>query len=453
MNVKRTGHARALCASAMVCSAVAQAGGFATPEQSGSGTGNAFAGAAAVAEDASTIFYNPAGMTWLPEVEIVNAIHLVIPDTRFHNGGSIPAAGQAAGGEGGNIGKVGPVLNLYLSAPLIERLWAGIGVSFLFGQETKYESDWVGRFQGIKSRSRALNINPSIAYKVNDALSVGAGFDVQRFSAELTNAVNYSAIVSQVAAQRGIALPPLPGLEGSARVHGHDLGYGYDVGALYQFPNDAARIGLSYRSEIRYRIDGDIGFNRPAAPTTLPASGQIAVNQIVAGATPEGNVSVDVKLPATAMLSGVLRASRKLDLLADVSWTEWSSLQEVRITRDNGSLLTNQVYGWRNTWRFSLGAKYALTDAVAVRTGVAYDQTPVRDEHRNVRLPDADKTWLAAGLQYRLNPKTTLDFGYAHVFVKDARIHDDQRASGGGLIDGVYRSRIDLLSAQGVYRF
>lgn len=446
-------------------SAFTWAGAFAIPEQSASGTGTAFSGAAASAEDASTIWFNPAGMPFLEGRQMVNGLSVVYPSTSFTNGSSVAAPGQPLGQTDVGIGQTGYIPFIYVAAPITKSkdLWVGLGINAPFGLKTEYPGDWVGRFQGIKSESSALTANLAAAWRVNDQLSLAAGFDAQHFKAELTNAVNYTAIVAQAAGQAGLALPPIPGLAGRADVQGDDWGYGYNLGALLEFAKDA-RIGVSYRSAISYRVEGSINFDRPAAPANLPPPVQSAVNQIIAGATPNGPVHVDVKLPPMAMLSGTVPLSNKLLLLGDVTWTGWDTLQSINIVRDSaGPPLPAQPYGYKNVWRYSLGARYELNKALWLRAGVAYDQSPVPDALRNVRLPDADKTWLATGIRYQptscpdFSPSTatkcalTFDLGYAYVFARDVSI--DYSQPGAGVVNGSYRSHVQLLSGQVGFAF
>lgn len=430
----------------------AMAGAFALPEQSASGTGTAFAGAATSAEDASTIYYNPAGMTFLGRPEVVNGIAAVFPDSHFQNGASVPAFGQTPGSASVVLDRTAYLGYLYFSTPVGHDVWLGVGINSPFGLSTEYPGDWIGRFQGVKSESSAPTVNPAIAYRFGNGLSIAAGFDVQRFSAELTNAVNYTAIVAQAGGQLGIALPPVPNLEGSARVKGHDVGYGFNIGAIYEFGN-RARVGASYRSSISYRIDGDVSFDRPLAPSNLPAPVQGAINQIIAGSTPNGSVHVDLKTPPLVVLSAQFDATPQLTLMADAQWTGWDTIQEVRIVRDSGQVLSDQPYGYHNTWRFAFGGRYRVDPQWALRAGVAFDESPVPDALRSVRLPDSDKTWIAVGAQWRPNEKVTVDVGYAYLFAADADIHYDQSASGAGVIDGTYRAHVQLLNAQLDYRF
>jgi len=199
----------------------AGASGFALIEQNASGLGNAYSGAAAVAEDASTIFFNPAGMTRLPGMQAVGAVTAVKPSTKFSLSGNQPctqATAASAGvlpplintgctNSGGDAGSWGFPLSAYFSWQATPELWLGIGVSAPFGLKTEWDSGWAGRFQAIKSEVTTVNINPSVAWKINEMFSIGGGISAMYIDAELTNSVDYSAIAASV----GGAAAPAPG--------------------------------------------------------------------------------------------------------------------------------------------------------------------------------------------------------------------------------------------------
>ena len=191
----------------------AGAAGFQLFEQNASGLGNAYAGQAAAAEDASAIYFNPAGLTRLPRGQVVGALHLIKPSITFNNDGSCTPyvgtgvgtstcpfgphgnLGHVAGGDGGDAGDLSVVPNAYLSWEVLPSTgWLGIGVNVPFGLQTEWEADWVGRFQAIKSVVETININPTVAWKINQVLSVGAGISAQRLDAELSQAVSYRAV-------------------------------------------------------------------------------------------------------------------------------------------------------------------------------------------------------------------------------------------------------------------
>lgn len=163
---------------------------------------------------------------------------------------------------------------------------------------------------------------------------------------------------------------------------------------------------------------------------------------------------VDLKLPDSATLSLEHRFGEKYALLADASWTGWSSIQELRIVRDTGATASLTPERWKDTWRYALGATYAMNDAVTLRAGVAFDETPVPDETRTPRLPDTDRTWVAIGARWQPSPSLLMDFGYAHLFSDTVPLNQDAgNAAAFAMLVGEQHSDIDIVSAQLVYRF
>ena len=414
-------------------STLASAAGFALIEQSASGLGNAFAGAAATAEDASTIFFNPAGMALLPEREVVVAAHYIAPSFNFSDNGSTGAALQTKGGDGGNAGSGVVVPNVYFSMAVTPQVWIGLGINAPFGLKTEYEPTWLGRFQAIKSEIKSVNINPSVAYKVSESLSLGAGLNYQKLDGELTSSVNYSAAAFAAGGAPLLTAIGGPNVEGVTTVKGDDATWGYNLGALIEL-NKSTRVGLAYRSAMKYELDGTVTFsNRPA---------------LLAAAIPDGPVTLKIKMPDSASVSAVSRLNDQWEVLGDITWTGWSSFEKLEVIRSNGATLLSVDEKWRDTYRLSVGANYRLNEQWTLRGGVAYDQTPVKDEHRTARVPDNDRKWLAVGAKYRINASSSVDAGYAHLFISDATINDNQVASGKGNLVGTYNGSIDILSVQ-----
>ncbi|PKO73740.1 MAG: aromatic hydrocarbon degradation protein [Betaproteobacteria bacterium HGW-Betaproteobacteria-17] len=385
------------------CANHAHAAGFALIEQNASGLGNAYAGQAAVAADASTIFFNPAGMTLLPDRQAVVAGHLIKPQAEFT--GTSPLSG----GNGGDAGDLAFVPNAYFAFRLTPDIHLGVGLNAPFGLKTEYDATWKGRTHAVKSEVKTINLNPSIAWKASESLSLGAGVSVQYAEATLTNSA---------------------GGAGLATVKGDDYGWGYNLGALWQ-AGEATRIGLAYRSEVKQTLNGDVGFS---TDTLL-----------------NGPVNAGVTLPDSASLSLFHTLDSRWDLLADITWTGWSDFRELRIVRTNGDVLgTPTQENWSDSYRYSVGANYHLNDKLTLRGGVAFDETPVSDAYRTARIPDEDRTWIAFGAQYRLSRHSAIDVGYAHLFIRDAAI---DKTENGVKLTGRYEASVDILSAQFTLNF
>jgi long-chain fatty acid transport protein len=401
-------------------SGTAAASGFALIEQSASGLGNAYAGGAASAEDASTVFFNPAGMSRIPGKQIAVALHAIDLSAKFTDTGSTSATGRPLGTSGVNAGNLAFVPNGYFTMEMNPQTRFGLGVNAPFGLKTDYPAGWMGRFQAMKSSIETVNVNPSLSYQMSDTVSVGMGLNYQKINAELTSARSFGGAG-----------------EGSTTLTGSDDAWGYNFGMLISTPA-GGRIGLAYRSSINYVLSGTV--------VVLSPAGAVALN------TP---ITAALKTPDTISLSYFQALDDKWDVMADISRTGWSSFNELRIIQvSNGSTLQLTPENWSNTWRYSVGATHHYNEKWLARVGIAYDQAGVSDADRTARIPDNNRTWLALGGQYKPDSQSAIDFGYAHLFVKDSTISNNTGAAGtpstatvGNLV-GNYNNSVDILSVQ-----
>lgn len=412
-------------------SGYAAASGFQLIEQNASGLGNAHAGSAAVAENASTIFFNPAGMTQLQAREASVGINAIKTSFKFTDqGSSVGFLGNS--GNGGDGGGWGFVPNGYFSMALNKDLYVGVGIGAPFGLKTEYDNPWKGGAHSVMFDVKTYNINPSIAYRVNDKVSIGAGLNWQRLEAEYKRSVAVNSAVNS-------ASPLTLNLDGES--------WGWNVGALFTL-SPATKVGVSYRSEVKYDLDGKIQVSSSSA------------NVVNAGSS---NAKADLTLPATFVMSVTQDVSDRWQMLGDVSWTGWSSIPKIDVVRTSQTALyipgvAGQTVGqvaqtldteFRDTWRVALGANYKLSDKLKLKFGVAYDQTPVKGAStRLVSLPDNDRTWFSFGTQWIPSKGNVLDLGVAYLYVKDAKIDNNQAAAGRGTVTGNYEDSAWILGAQ-----
>jgi len=406
------------------------AAGFALNEQSGSGVGVAFAGGAASGEDASTVFYNPAAMVRISGTQLAVGIHGILNDLKFNNQGSFTAGGPLTGGNGGDPGKGLVVPNFFLVTDITPNLKYGFGVSMPFGLTTEYNGDWVGRYQALKSEIKTVNLNPSLAYKVNDQISLGAGFNAQYINAEFSKAIDFGLLTPGGTPQTA---------DGAVDVSGNSWAYGYNLGALFQFPTDT-RVGIAYRSTVHQTLEGSGSFTN--VPAALAADPRFANSKMTAAIT----------LPDSISLSAVQEIGDNWELLSDVTFTRWSYFNNLAFNFANGQTRVTE-FNWRNTFRGSIGLAYRYNDFLKLRGGAGYDQSPVRNAFRTAAIPDNHRRILAAGANYKVSKVDSVDFAYQHLFVNDPSINNNQLATSGGQLIGSYTLDVNILSLQYNHEF
>ncbi|WP_066454671.1 OmpP1/FadL family transporter [Castellaniella caeni] len=427
---------------------VAHAAGFQLLEQNASGIGSAFAGSAAIAEDASTVFFNPAGMTLLPGMNASAGVVAIKPNFEFSNDGTtkgnngVPAlSGQPSGGsDGGNAGSWGVVPNAYFTWEVNPKVWLGLGIGAPFGLMTDYEKGWAGRYHSEKFSIESINVNPSIAFKATDTLSFGVGLNWMQLNADYRKA-------------QAVRVPaPMPGAgtymgDLNAKVKADGDGWGWNAGVLWQATPDT-RLGLSYRSKVKIDADG----------TTKISNRDVANATILGGLQAQGilgshSADASIELPDTAIFSVVHNLNDRWTLLGDVSWTGWSSIPELKI-KNSGVPDAELDLRFKDAWRVALGAHYRYSDSWTFKGGVAWDQSPVQsDAYRPSALPDNDRYWVSLGAKYNFSKNTSIDVGYAHLFVKSTSVNNHSADSSAGTLKGTYDSSADLIGVQFSHRF
>lgn len=424
------------------------AAGFALTEKSGSSIGNAFAGAGTAAEDASTILSNPAGLSRIRGTQLVVAGYAINSSIDFHDHDSRTMIGAGigdpllSGGSGGDAGGLAFVPNLYLAADVNDDVKIGLGVYSPFGLKTEYDKRWVGRYEAIKSDLKNININPALSLRVSDSLSVGFGLNAQYIGAELSNAVDFGSICT-MAGVGSCAVPQAR--DGYLALKGKDWSWGYNLGMLLE-PVPGTRLGLAYRSKVSHHLKGDAEFSN--VPIELAGMHGLA----------NGPIKADITLPETALISVLHQLNDRWSIMGDVLWTRWSQFEELRVERNDGTLLGQTAEHWHNTRRYALGATYLYSDVWKLRFGVAYDESPVPEMYRTPRIPDQNRWVLGVGANFKASASDSLDIGYLHVFLKDASLNLNhpvvpaQPAITQSLAGG-YDSGVDVLSLQYTHAF
>lgn len=392
--MKNTSYVFAAAIAALLVSTSAHAAGFFIQEQSVSAGGSAYSGAASNTNDASTLFFNPAGMTKLSGAQANLGVQLLVPNADLDNTGStFPNLGGAAisGGDGGNPYNPTPVPSGFIATPVtaIDGLWAGIGVTAPFGLANKYKSDYFGRFDSIKTELLTTDIQPSVAYKINDRISIGGGLNIQRAEAELTSAV--TDVTST----------------GLSTLKGNDWGYGYTLGAQIEVLPETT-LGLNYRSSIHYDLDG---------------------RTIVEGLTGAGAGLNGTRLAKAALVTPDIASvglshnlTDKWTVMGQANWYGWNNFNDITPIPDTGAAIAGVEQNYQTVWAFSLGAEYAYTPEWTFRGGLQYDNTPTTDEYRTTRTPDGDRTWISAGATYKINEQFSVDGLLTYIHIQDEEI-------------------------------
>jgi long-chain fatty acid transport protein len=413
----------------------ALANGFFIPQQSAASIGRAFAGDSALATDASTTFFNPAGMVRLERAEIVAGASLLRPTVDFDNRGSTASTpgtlgGDApyAGGSGGDPGSLAAAPSLFAAAPLTPRTWLGLAVSAPFGLSLDYDDRWFGRYDSIETKLLTLDAAPVVAFHlIPDVLAIGGGLNLRYVDARLTSAI------PDTLAPGG----PSTETDGHSRLTADAWDLGFNLGAHLQLGN--TRFGLHYRSGFRHQLDGSLRISD--------------LGGALASANGRFDTTIDFDTPAVLSF-GVVHAipSINLRLLGEVRHFNWSQFDEVRIRfadDQQDDLVLRQSF--RDSYTIALGVEYdALQELghdqrprakLTLRAGAQYDRTPTVDRFRNTSLPDADRLWLGVGATYRMTEQASLDAAANYGFFRDADLDLDRTLFAGTPAEGTVNIR------------
>lgn len=416
--------------SLLAVSSHAFAGAFQLFEYNGVNAGDAGAGGAAIAEDASTGFINPAGLTRLQNKQVVLSGAFINARSTFEGTTQLNTNTPVSGASRGNDSAIIPAF--HFAAPINQNLVFGVGLSAPFGLGTRYGNNAFTRYVATTTNIEVLDLAPSLGFKVTDKLSLGIGADIEKVSAELES----------IAGNGNTAYDSLSHTEAS------DWGYGYHAGALYEF-TPATRVGLSYRSQVVVHPSGlSVLTGRLGGPYPYLTNGTL---------TSIGKT--DLKLPPMTTLSLYHDVNQRLALMGTINYTQWSTLGDVVLRNLQGAQSPDNPSGilppatlplnFKNSWRVAIGSNYKLTQAVMLRGGVAFDQTPSNARDRSIRLPDANRTLVSIGSRYKITKMVALDLGYTHIFMNKANI--DYTTTVGrtsNYIYGVSRTAADELGAQ-----
>ncbi|MEN8197745.1 MAG: outer membrane protein transport protein [Pseudomonadota bacterium] len=414
---KRTVFAGLASALLFLAPAGANAGGFALKEQSTAAQGNSFAGATAGAEDVTYMFFNPAGLTRHADHQAALILNGIIVQGETANAD----AGVAVGGEptSGDAAVDALVPAAYAMWSVSPDLKLGIGINAPFGLKTEYSQTWAGRYHAVESDMKTININPAIAYRINDVFSVGAGLQIQKIDITLSNMVNPDMV-------------NFSGPDFLAEVTGDDWGFGATLGLLAELSDDT-RLGLGYRSQVKHTIEGDFTI----------------------GGGLVSDASADFTAPDMATAGIYHDINSQWAVMGELAWTRWSSFDELRIM-SSGGLISRTPEDWEDVWFVALGATWKPVANWTLRAGAGYDQSPIPDNRRTPRITDEDRILLSLGAQFRPTQNVTIDAAYSHFFMKDGSINLPAGYADPPVLPALtanYDNSIDVFTVQAVLHF
>lgn len=418
-----------LATTMLLAASGANAAAFQLSEVSTSGLGRAYAGEAAIADNASVVATNPALMTLFKRAEVsVGAIHI---DPKIDVNGQV---GTIKSNQK-NIAPNENIPGIYTVYPINDQFSVGGGINVNYGLSTGYNDQYEFGFVGGKTELSAINFNLSGAYKINEYVSLGLGLNAVHADAKVKRHVGRlpDLLVAKIAGKmaRDAGVPPTPNmimnvknvlnafapnLQNTDRLtdlKGNDWGYGWNAGLLFNI-NENNRLGLSYRSQVRIKFKGNFSND---LPLTLLANPTIAAALNQSHIVPTGGRSLDgsveLTLPGFLEVSGYHKMTNKFAMHYSYKYTQWSKVQELRAVGE-GKTLFQKDEKFRDSSRVALGATYDVNEQWTVRAGIAYDQSAAGSEH-SVSIPDTDRTWYSFGATYRPTENWSIDAGYAYL--------------------------------------
>lgn len=435
-----------LVSALLAVTQVAHGASFQLLEQSPAHMGKAFAGTASDITDASTVFFNPAGMSKLAGGSFTAGFNVVSTDASFNDNGSTYP------GTNGGTEEYGYIPNLFLALPLSDSFAVGFGVTAPFGLASRFDDEWVGRYSATESELEVVNLNITTSWAINDVFALGLGVNYQTIEATLENQVDST-----------LGVFPSTATDSSAKIKGDDDGFVLDASLLIT-PSEATSIGLLWREGGDYKLEGDASFELNAAcspgagfPTgapPAPTTGTLCAGALSALA---GDIEAEVQLPDTLTLSISQRFTPAFALHLDISQTDWSSIKNIAVTKsDSGAPVDALNLQYDDTTRYALGATLGQPGQLTWRFGVALDEAPQDNpEYVSARIPDADRTWLAGGLHWPLSDSLSIDVSYAHLMIDDAELHESEVTPVGttAVLSGSFDSSVDIFAAQLNWRF
>lgn len=394
---------------------LAMSQGFYVDEQSALRLGDAFSGGAAQADDASTAFYNPAGLTRLKQKQLTVNLSAISVSSEF-DGDSTTFGGASVSGKKASADALDLLPSIYFSAPMSEKLVFGAYINTPYATGTDFGKDTVARYFATKSEITGIDFGTAFGFKATSDLSFGLSMVMQYISATVAQSINTSGACKAAELSSGLGPFTCPGLglsdteigqnthDSQFEMKGDDLAIGFTAGMLYEFSPES-RLGLHYRNRISHNLQGTAKVNVPDSAATF--------GNLAGLSTTKANGTAQLETPSQANLS-FYQGLGKFSVQADVQWTDWSSFDALVVKSDNAviqGVATPQTYDWVESYRYSIGGSYQVNPSLTLRTGFALDQSPIEDRDTKIDFAFDDYKAISFGLTYDMNKDMAFDFG------------------------------------------
>ena len=424
----------------------AVASGYGLNEHSARAMGAAYAGASASGSDASYLFYNPASVSMVENVDFSAGGVGILVDSSANYSSATTSVGSPAGGSATPADFVEHALVPALGARvrLSPELSWGVTVNAPWGLNTSYDPSWAGRYYGQTTKLLTVNIMSALAYEISPQIALAAGVQAQYADGRFASVLDLGTLglVSMIPNS-------MPGLQdGQANYKGDDWGFGFTLGVMANLSEDFT-IGISYRSEVKHQFEGPLTF-------ALDQDGIGATVNFFTGALADTRATARITTPARVNFGGRLNLTDRWTALFEADWTEWSSFDELRVIAVNPAQPVDITTGnWKDSWMAAFGFEYLASEDWMLRFGVAYDESPIPNDFREVRVPDNDRIWVSIGATYSAGENTDISFAFGHLFLAESDVSLSAAAPENALrgnLTGRTDAEVNVIGVQLVHR-
>jgi len=406
-----------------------QAAGFQLAEYSATGLGRAYAGEAAIADNAGSQWRNPAMLTYLKGTQISAGALYVNPNVDVE--GDVSFYGSTSSTSSSDYANDAVIPNFYISHQVNEKWALGLAFGTNYGMETELDSGFAASHFGDEAMVTTMEANANIAYQLTETVSIGGG--IRYVMGEGHFGAKSPAQTEALGLTKGTTLKYM---------EGDDTSWGWQAGAAWQMtPNN--RVGFAYKSEVDLKLSGSANMYVQSYGKVLSDTGYMMLT-----------------LPATAELSTYHQLTDQFALHTSINWTDWSSFEKLQAELDTMGTVMVKEENWEDNYRFAVGATYQVDPKLALRSGVAYDTAAVSTKNRTITIPETDRIWLSVGAGYDVTEQLTLDAAFTYIFAKDADIlesrgydSDNSAEKVGGQFDGQMTGNVWIVGVQASYRF